>query len=128
MAKLLDMGLPALEAAGIGMYETKKSETVFFNPSMVDAAGLRQAEANGTLYEVAPPLNAGGPAKPQAAAAPQSAPLAQAQSSAYKAPPAALQTSLSNARTKNITNPAGGRPMSPVAPNPVTQRLSARLV
>ena len=138
MSQLLKIGIPGLEEAGVSLFETAKSETVFYNPTKVDEETLRQADQNGTLYEIAPPIGTAAPAGQGQAAAPmapampaQGSPLAGAsvqQSSSFKAPPASVQGQLSTARTNNIVRPAGGRPMSPVSANPITQRLGARTV
>ena len=130
MSQLLKIGVPALEEAGLSLFETAKSETVFYNASKVDEATLKQAEQNGTLYEIAPPIGTAAPSKGQAAPAPaqMAAPMSTPSSPNFKAPPASLQTQMATARTNVITNPAGGRPMSPVAPNPLTSRLGARTV
>lgn len=99
---------------GIEYYEAGDQSTVLYNPEMVTEDQLKEAEANGTLAQIAPPLGQ--------ALAPQSAPL----QAAVVPPAGAPQTSgrLRNAQIQNF-NP---RPVSPIQPNPVTQQLDKRAI
>lgn len=97
---------------GIEYYEAADQSTVLYNPKVITEDQLKEAEANGTLAQIAPPI--GGSMEPQA----QGAPLAQtAPAGAPAAPPR-----LTNARIQNF-NP---RPVSPIQPNPITQQLDKR--
>ena len=105
-----------LSELGIGYYEAADQSTVLFNPEKITEEALQEADQNGTLAQIAPPL--GSPA-PEDQPAPQSAPLATEQLPA--AAPAG-EAKLETARIQNVAP----RQVSPIQPRPVTGQLARR--
>lgn len=105
-----------LSELGIGYYEAADQSTVLFNPEKVTEEQLKEAEQNGTLAQLAPPLGSPAPADQPAA---QSAPLAAEQLQA-QAP--AGEAKLETARIQNVAP----RQVSPIQPRPVTGQLARR--
>jgi len=108
---------PKFGELGIDTYETKDLSTVLYNPKKVTEQELKKAEEEGTLGNLATPLQAlderGVPQDPQAGI---QAPLAG------EPPPAPSSDPLDVARIRNLTGPQ----VSPVQPKPVTNTLSKR--
>jgi hypothetical protein len=104
---------------GLETYEAQDLSTVIYNPQSIDEAALQEAEANGTLEQLAMPLPGSEETPAEAAAGPAAGPLAGAQVSA---PSNVNQSRLTSARTQNISP----RQVSPVQPNPVTSQLARR--
>jgi hypothetical protein len=101
---------------GIEFYEAADLSTVLYNPEKVTVESLKEAEANGTLGQLAVPLDAAASALPEALAAeqPAAAPL-----QGVKAP---ANSRLTTARMRNIAP----KQVSPIQPNPLEGQLGKR--
>jgi hypothetical protein len=99
---------------GLDVYEAQDLSTVVYNPTSVSEQQLQEAEANGTLAELAMPLmgDEGGLESAATAAPPAGGPLA----GASVVSPAA--------RAANMQPPQ----VSPIQPNPISQQLARRAV
>lgn len=111
---------PRLGELGLAYYEASDMSTVLYNPDKITEQELQEADKNGTLAQIATPLDAfsgrqGSPATPGT----QNAPLATEQLAGGT--PAA-EPSLQKARVQNIAP----RPVSPIQPKPVTGQLAKR--
>lgn len=100
---------------GLETYEAGDMSTVVFNPSLVSAEQLTEAEGNGTLAQLAMPLLGDGAlAGEMAAPAPAPAP-AQPLAGAGLSP---------TSRANNMQPPQ----VSPIQPDPITSQLARRAV
>jgi hypothetical protein len=111
-----------LPEMGLETYELPDMSTVVFNPQLVTEDQIKEAQANGTLPQLAMPAVGGAePAEAPAPAAAQQAPLAQA---TLTGPPPVNQSRLTTARVQNFAP----RQVSPVEPKPVLNALGKRAI
>jgi hypothetical protein len=114
-----------LPELGLEAYELPDLSTVVFNPSLISEDQIKEAEANGTLAQIAIPAVGPGPEAADTASAPpapvQQAPLAQA---TLTGPPPVNQSRLTTARVQNFAP----RQVSPVEPKPVLNALGKRAI
>lgn len=109
---------PKLGELGLEYYEAQDLSTVLYNPDLVTAEQLKEADKNGTLAQIAQPLGAvSGEGASVASPAAQSAPLATEQ-----LPAGPSEGQLQKARVQNLTP----KQVSPVQPKPVTGQLAKR--
>lgn len=112
---------PKLGELGLEYYEASDLSSVIYNPSQVTAEQLAEADQNGTLGQIAQPLQALEAAQGSGAApADMQAPLATEQ---LAAPPPG-EARLQSARVQNMAP----RQISPIQPKPITNALGKRAI
>lgn len=113
---------PKLGELGLEYYEASDLSSVIYNPSQVTAEQLAEADQNGTLGQIAQPLQSlEGSAGPGAAPDGMQAPLA---AESLPVPPPAGEARLQSARVQNMAP----RQISPIQPRPVTTGLAKRAI
>jgi hypothetical protein len=111
-----------LPQMGLEAYELPDMSTVVFNPRFVTEDQIKEAQANGTIAQLAvPAAGSPEPAEAPAPAAAKQAPLAQA---TLTGPPPVNQSRLTTARVQNFAP----RQVSPVEPKPVLNALGKRAI
>lgn len=103
---------------GIEYYEAADQSTVLYNPKLITDQQLAEAEQNGTLPQIAPPVTELSQS-PEAVGSPM--PLAGASMTSTGQPE--TEARLATARARNIND---GPRVSPIQPNPITQQLGKR--
>ncbi len=112
---------PKLSDLGLEYYEASDLSSVIYNPGSVTLEQLQEADQNGTLGQIAQPLQSlEGSAGPGPAPEGQMAPLAAEQ---VAAPPPG-EARLQSARVQNMAP----RQISPIQPKPITNALGKRAI
>jgi hypothetical protein len=127
------MGEPVVEAVvqnfgrlpelGLEVFELPDMSTIVYNPDVLTEDAILEAQANGTIEQLVTSAvaQAAENAAPAQAAAPQTAPLAQA---TLTGPPPVNESRLTTARIQNFAP----RQVSPIEPKPVINAVSKRAI
>jgi len=113
---------PKLGELGLEYYEASDLSSVIYNPGSVTLEQLQEADQNGTLGQIAQPLQAleagqGSGATPGGMQAPLAA-------ESLPAPAPAGEARLQTARVQNMAP----RQISPIQPKPITNALGKRAI